>query len=317
MRKATNSERIEGRVYQHNLVIKQVQNQASKNYGTDFISGNVEIAVDEEGLNVIPVHFTYVTPTTSAGAENRTYSALQKIMEGANWITDGKDAAMKVRIDTAIALNDFYNQNDELVSTKTNEGGFVTIVNTLGEESERNKFTADMVITSVTRVDANPEKNIDKDYVTVKGAIFNFRNDLLPVDFTVRNELGMKYFEDLEVTPSTPVYTKVWGKINCENIKTEVKEESAFGEASVRVYERKSKDWTITGTAKVPYDFGDENILTAEDLTKAQQDRQLLLADIKKRSDEYKAQRAAGTTATTASTTTTATTAASTSGFAF
>lgn len=317
MRKATNSERIEGRVYQHNLVIKQVQNQASKNYGNDFISGNVEIAVDEEGLNVIPVHFTYVTPTTSAGAENRTYSALQKIMEGANWITDGKDAAMKVRIDTAIALNDFYNQNDELVSTKTNEGGFVTIVNTLGEESERNKFTADMVITNVSRVEANPEKNIDKDYVTVRGAIFNFRNDLLPVDFTVRNELGMKYFEDLEVTPSTPVYTKVWGKINCENIKTEVKEESAFGEASVRVYERKSKDWTITGTAKVPYDFGDENILTADDLTKAQQDRQLLLADIKKRSDEYKAQRVAGTTATTASTTTTATTAASTSGFAF
>lgn len=314
MRKATNSERIEGRVYQHNLVIKQVQNQASKNYGNDFISGNVEIAVDEEGLNVIPVHFTYVTPTTSAGAENRTYSALQKIMDGTNWITDGKDAAMKVRIDTAIALNDFYNQNDELVSTKTNEGGFVTIVNTLGEESERNKFTADMVITNVVRVEANPEKNIDKDYVTVRGAIFNFRNDLLPVDFTVRNELGMKYFEDLEVTPSTPVYTKVWGKINCENIKTEVKEESAFGEASVRVYERKSKDWTITGTAKVPYDFGDENILTAEDLTKAQQDRQLLLADIKKRSDEYKAQRAAGTTA---STTTTATTAASTSGFAF
>lgn len=299
MRRATNSERIEGRVYQHNLVIKTVSNAQSTNYGKEFISGNVEIAVDEAGLNVIPVHFTYVTPTTSSGAENRTYGALQRIIDGTNWIQNGKDAALKVRVDTAIALNDFYNQNDELVSTKTNEGGFVTIINELGDEGERNKFTTDMVITGVSRVEANPEKNIDKDYVVVKGAIFNFRNDLLPVDFTVRNELGMKYFEDLDVTASTPIYTKVWGKINCEAIKTVVKEESAFGEAAVRTYERKTKDWTITGTAKVPYDFGDENILTADELTKASQNRQVMLAETKKRSEEYRAQKAATPVAST------------------
>lgn len=307
MRKATNSERIEGRVYQHNLVIKTVSNAQSANFGKEFISGNLEVAVDEEGVNVIPVHFTYVTETTASGSKSATYTSLKKIIdEGKNWIAVGKDDAQKVRIDTAIALNDFYNQNDELISTKVNEGGFVTLINTLGEDGERNKFTADMVITNVSRVEANPEKNIDKDYVVVRGAIFNFRNDLLPVDFTVRNELGMKYFEDLDVTPSEPVYTKVWGRINCENAKVEVKEESAFGEASVRTYERKSKDWTITGTAKVPYDFGDENILTAEELTKASQNRQVMLAETKKRSEEYRAQKAATTTTTVASTPVTA-----------
>lgn len=301
MRKATNSERIEGRVYQHNLVIKTVSNAQSANFGKEFISGNLEVAVDEEGVNVIPVHFTYVTETTSSGSKNATYANLKKIIdEGKNWIAVGKDDAQKVRIDTAIALNDFYNQNDELISTKVNEGGFVTLINALGEDGERNKFTADMVITNVSRIEANPEKNIKKDYVVVRGAIFNFRNDLLPVDFTVRNELGMKYFEDLDVTPSEPVYTKVWGRINCENATIEIKEESAFGEASVRTYERKSKDWTITGTAKVPYDFGDENILTAEELTKASQNRQVMLAETKKRSEEYRAQKAATTTVASA-----------------
>lgn len=294
MRKAINTERIEGRVYQHNLVIKTVQNQTSANYGKEFISGNLEIAVDEAGLNVIPVHFTYVTETTSSGNKNATYANLKKIIDdNKTWISVGKDEASKVRVDTAIALNDFYTQDESLVSVKTNEGGFVSFVNDLCPENERNTFASDMVITSVKRVEKDEEKNIDEDYVVVRGAIFNFRNDLLPVDFTVRHVDGMKYFENLEVSNSEPIYTKVWGRIECRTIVNEVSEESAFGESSVRTYERKAKEWTITGTAKVPYDFGDEKVLTAAELTKAVQDREVMLAETKARSDEYRASKAA------------------------
>lgn len=290
MRKAINTERIEGRVYQHSLAVKTVQNQTSANFGKEFISGNIEVAVDEAGLNVIPVHFTYVTPTTNAGAENRTFTALKRILDGGKtWITDGKDEALKVRIDTAIALNDFYTQDGQLVSVKTNEGGFVTIISELGPENERNTFAADMVISGVTRTEADPEKNIEKDFVTVKGIIFNFRNDALPVEFLVRHEDGMKYFEDLEVTNAEPIYTKVWGKINCGTILNEVTEDSAFGESSVRTYERKIREWNITGTAKVPYEFGDEKVLTVEELRTALQNREVMLADVKKRAEEYRA----------------------------
>lgn len=294
MKKMINSEHIEGRVYQHNLVIKTVQNQTSANYGKEFISGNLEVAVDEAGLNVIPVHFTYVTETTASGNKNQTYANLKKIIDdNKTIIACGKDEAQKVRIDTAIALNDFYTQDDNLVSVKTNEGGFVTLVNELNnKEDERNTFSADMVITNVKRIEADPEKNIDEDYVSVRGAIFNFRNSLLPVDFVVRHKDGMKYFEDLEISNAEPIFTKVWGKIECRTIINEVKEDSAFGESSVRTYERKAKEWTITGTAKVPYDFGDDKVLTAEELTKAMQDRQTLLAETKARSDEYRAQKA-------------------------
>ena len=295
MRKAINTERIEGRVYQHSLTIKTVQNQTSANYGKEFIAGDIEVAVDEAGLNVIPVHFTYVTPTTNAGGENRTFTALKRIFDGGKtWITDGKDEALKVRVDTSIALNDFYTQDGNLVSTKKNEGGFVTIVSDLGPENERNTFTADMLITGVSRVEANPEKNIDNDYVVVKGAIFNFRNDLLPTEFFIKNEDGMKYFEDLGVTGAEPIYTKVWGRINCGTIANEVKEESAFGESSVRTYERKIREWVITGTAKVPYEFGDEKVLTADEVTKAIQNREVMLAETKKRSEEYRANKDSG-----------------------
>ena len=104
-----------------------------------------------------------------------------------------------------------------------------------------------------------------------------------------------------------PVFTKVWGRINCGSIANEIKEETAFGEEAVRTYERKIREWIITGTSKVPYDFGDETILTFAEVKKAMQDRELMLADTKKRSDEYKAQKAAGTTSSPASVTTVAT----------
>ena len=131
--------------------------------------------------------------------------------------------------------------------------------------------------------------DIAYDYVVVKGAIFNFRNDLLPTEFFVKNEDGMKHFEDLGVTGAEPVYTKVWGRIKCGTIANEVKEESAFGESSVRTYERKIREWIITGTAKVPYEFGDEKVLTVEELRTALQNREVMLADVKKRAEEYRA----------------------------
>lgn len=313
MRKPQNTERIEGRIYQHDLTVKQVQNQSSENFGKDFIAGNIEVATDEDCLNVIKVHFTYVTPTNKSGSENRTYTVLKKIIDENKTITNvGKDGATKVRIDTALALNDFYNQNDELVSAKTNEGGFVTIINELGEEKERNTFSADMVITGTNHVDADPEKNVEE-HLLVRGAIFNFRNDLLPMEFTVKTPDGIKYFEGLGATNAEPVYTKVWGRIESKTTTTTQEVESAFGEAAVRTYKNVSKDWVITGTAKVPYDFGDENILTAEELTKAAQNREVYLADIKKRADEYKASKAASTPASAV----TATTATKTAGFSF
>ena len=56
--------------------------------------------------------------------------------------------------------------------------------------------------------------------------------------------------------------------------------------------ERKSREYVITGASKVPYDFGDEEILTAEDVNKMAQDRQVKLAEIEKRFNERQATKA-------------------------
>ena len=297
MRKIVNREHIEGILFQHDLELK-VTGETSKNPGTQYIAGNIEIAVDEEGLNVIPVHFTYVTEMTNSGKKSPTFTVLKRIIdEDKTTVSVGKDEAFKLRVDTALSLNDFYTQDDQLVSAKVNEGGFVSIVNSLCDEKERNTWEADMIITGCNIIDADPEKNINEDYMQVKGAIFNFRNEVLPVDFVLRNKDGFKHFENMDASGANPTFTKVWGRINCLTKTTTVEEETAFGEAAVRTYERKVKEWEITGTPKViSYDFGGED-LTAEELTKAMQDREIKLADVKKRTEEYRAQRNVGTVA--------------------
>ena len=296
MRKNYNGEHIEGRVYQHSIELKEVKNRESQNFGKPFLQGKVEVAVDEAGLNVIPVEFTFVTEKTKKGATNKTYTELMKLVtSGKTWIEDGPEAATKVSIDTSIGVNDFVAQDETMVSLTVHSGGFISVVGDLKEDlSARATFKADTVITNVTRIEANADRHIEEDYVAVRGNVFDFRNALIPIEFVVKNPDGMKFFESLDVTASNPVYTQVWGVINYAPHRFSENVESAFGEAQAEVRTRKVREWIITGAKKVPYDFGDENVMTAQELIKAQQDRETALAVVKQKHNEYLAQKQAG-----------------------
>lgn len=50
-----NRTHIEGLLYQHDLELK-VTGDNSKNPGTEFISGNIEIATDDAGVNLSLIH---------------------------------------------------------------------------------------------------------------------------------------------------------------------------------------------------------------------------------------------------------------------
>ena len=296
MRKAINRERVEGRVYEHSLVLKTVQNTSSENYGKEFIAGNIDVATDDEGLNIVTVHFSYVTPTFgSTGKPNDTFTALKNIIEtGKTVLTDGFDVATMVRIDTALDVNDFYtNRNGEetLVTAKRNEGGFCHIISKLEkDESKRNTFEVDMLINGTKYVEADEEKKIANDYIVVKGCVFNFRNAVLPVELICKDPNGIKYFESLDASPSNLTFTKVWGKINSETIIDKREEESAFGEPSIKEYTRTIKEWVIIGAAPEAYEMENaETGITSEEIKAGIEARNVYLADVKKRNDEYQA----------------------------
>lgn len=298
MRKSfTNREIIEGRVYDHNLSLR-VTGENSKNPGTNYIRGTLDIATDDAGLNVLTVDFTYVTENTSKGAKNATYAALKNIIDSNRTILSvGMENALMVNVSTSLGLNDFYtNRNgvEELVSAKRNDGGFVTIVNKLSDPEERNVFECDILINGIRTVEADPEKNIPEEYRIIKGAVFNFRKAILPVELTVRSESGIKYFDSLDISSSNMVFTKIWGTINCKTIVTRKEEETAFGGPCVKEYERKSREWEITKAAVTPYEIGDEeNGLTLDEIKQMLADRELHLAEVKKNADDWKASHAA------------------------
>lgn len=294
MKKNVNQETIEGRIYQFDLAMKKVERKDSPNYGKDFIQGTIEVATDEACTNIIPVHYSYVAEKYNSGKDNINFGRLSQIINTAKTVTaDGKDVATKVRLMPAAALNDFYpNGQDEVVSQQRNEGGFVNLINELNSaEDQRNTFEFDTIITNVVHIEADAERGIEKDFLKLRGIIFDFRNAILPWNFVVRKEDAIKYFENLDITNASPFYTRVKGVIVSSTTKTEKKEEGAFGTESVDVIERKTREWVINWAAKNPYEFDTEETITSAELKKAIEDRNLYLAEVKARSDEYYAGR--------------------------
>ena len=298
-----NTTRIEGVLYQHSLELK-VSGPNSKKPGTEFISGNIEIATNDALTNIVPVHFTYVTATTAQGKENATFTTLKNIIDkkvSCYTDPDVAEKAAKVRVDSAIGLNEFYSTRtgaEELVSVKRNEGGFVHVVQSISEnEKQRSTFEADIVIVGVKEKEPtydNNGKETAPAKAIVDGRIFNFRNDMLPVELSVVNPKAIDYFLGLDASMRNPIFTKVRGQIVSEQITRYITEESAFGEDSVREVQSSNKDYVITWAALDPYEFGLDETITMQDLKTAAQARENTLAELKQRSDEYRATKSAG-----------------------
>ena len=293
MKKMINATHIEGYIYEHKLELRE-SGPNSKNPGTKFIMGTVDVATDEACTNIVPVHFTYVTATTAKGSTNASFTTLMNIIDGkfGTVMANGKDNAAKLRIDSALGLNEFYadrNGQEELVSAKRNEGGFVHIADALNEdENARNTFKCDMLITNVKEVEADEEKKLPAKAI-VRGAIFDFRGALMPVEFSAVNPKAMAYFLSLDASNANPTFTCVWGRQVSEVVVKQIVTESAFGEDEIREVKNTRKDFVITGASKEPYAWDEEGVLTAAEVAEAAAARETYLATIKQRQDEYKA----------------------------
>lgn len=295
MKKMINETHVEGLLYDHKLT-KKVAGSNAKNPGVEFINGTVDIATDNENMNVVTVHFSYVTPVTSKGKANATFNALNSVIENNQSVVNvGAENAISVRVDSAIGLNEFYsdrNGKDELVSVKRNEGGFFHIATDalLDDENARSKWKADMIITKVREIEADPEKNT-KARAVISGYVFDFKNALLPVEFVAKTKSAMDYFLGLECSAVEPIFSCVWGTQLSQTVVRTTTEESAFGEAAVNQTKSTVREFVITGAAKEPYAFDDEDTITAKELKAALAEREITKADIKKRQEEYQASR--------------------------
>lgn len=286
MKNKMNREVLEGRLYDFDLAKKVVKNQSSNYFGQEFWSGTLHIATDEAGLNVIPVHYTFVLPTFGSGKPDSRFSAFEKIVaEEKTWLKVGKDEAEKIRLTPSGDLNDFYMVNDDrAVSAQRNEGGFITFIKELASEgTPRNKFTYDMIINKVTVVEPK-EGTDDVLHARIHGVIFNFREAILPWDLIAYNPKAIEYFEGLGVSSANPIYTQVWGSIKNTTIKVKKEVENAWGEPIIEYSERTRREWVIEGSKPQLYDFTEEDMT---DLQKKIADRNVHLEEVKSAAIAY------------------------------
>lgn len=295
MKKMINKVHIEGWLYDHKLT-KKISGETSKNPGVEYINGTVDIATDNAGLNIVTIHYTYVTPVTKQNKPNATYNALNAILtDNKSVVKVGMDNAVRVRADTSIGLNEFYsdrNGQEELVSVRRNEGGFIHIItDALADtDTERNNWEADTVITKVREVEADPERNLPAK-VVISGYTFDFRNALLPIEAVAYKQSAQNFFLGLEASAAHPTFIKLIGQQISQVIVRTVTEESAFDEPIVKQYKNTVREFVITG-AKPPYEWDTDETITVQEMKEALANREITKAEIKKRQDEYQASRA-------------------------
>lgn len=281
MKSFVNNVHVEGYVFSHNLQ-ERVTSENSKNPGQQYISGEIQVATDDQAMNIVPVRFNFVTPVfKKSGKENATYGILKQIIETGVTFEDSGVHANKVRIDGQVEVNDFYTRDGELASPKRVSGSFCHFMTTPIADKPAT-FELDMLIDAAIL----HEVEDSDDYMELKGNAFNFRNDLLPLSVSIRNPEGMQFFESQEISQTNPCLVNVWGNITSNVIVRETSNEEtvAFGAPKINVTTRTIRSWDVEG-ANMPMEFDDESTITRNELAEAVNRRQEYLVEVKQRQD--------------------------------
>lgn len=283
MKKMINKVHLEGLLYETNLELA-VAGPNAKNPGVKYIRGNVSIEAGEG--NVVTCYYRYAAPNP----KNAIFQTLQSIMTSASVVKDGRENAIGIKIDSALAPNDWFTNELQPVLNVRPEGGFIHVLTKDIKPSAT--FETDMLITNcIDELEKDASgMELPNGKLLVKGYIFNYKNEICPVTFHMDNEKGFDYFKQMQEN----TFTKVWGILTSITSTVEKVEESAFGEDHVVVLTSSRKRNVIQGTNKVPYVFGDPKALTPQEVQTAQAVRETFLATQKANKETYLASQSGG-----------------------
>lgn len=279
----TNEVSVRGYVFSHTLQ----ERDSTKRPGEKVIIGLVNIATDDDAVNVVPVNF-FVNEKTNKGGVNSTFANLhQLILENKTVEEVGVSDATRVRVDGSIDVNDFYGRDGQLVTGKRVRGSFLHFLNAneaiSTERTPATSFEADVLIQSA----AERESNDGSTYVSISGFAFNYRNEILPVTFSVQSEGGKNFFLNEDISTANPYFGKVWGNIKSTVVvSTQEQDDSsaAFGAPQVRETSRTFRTWEVVG-ANVNLGLGEDTV-TEEELKAADAHRQEVLAGVRARYEQ-------------------------------
>lgn len=292
--KYKNTVTIEGLLYDHKLEEKVTGSQ-SKVPNTPYLGGTIDIATDDNLTNIITINFSYVT------LSDKRYPILKGIIDGTYPTVMQKDAgnASAISCSTAIEIKEWFtdteldeNGQPALRSVRRLSGGFLNVISRseLRKESQRNKFLLDMVITSSALKEADEERGYPEK-MTIKGWMFNYKEEAFPISFSVLHPDAISYFMSQSPSSKEPLFTQVGGYIVSMTTKVNKEIEGAFSTEIVE-YTRTNKDWVVNYSLREPYDFGGDGVIGFEEIGVKMKQREEYLAELKHQYEENKKRKA-------------------------
>lgn len=172
-------------------------------------------------------------------------------------------------------------KRENIISSLRNGATFIDLMPASMIDQPRAEFEVDIVITGIVPEMTKDDCPAPTGNYIVRGYIFNYQKAAIEVSMIAKTSQGIgmsaaDYFAEMaeEVSEETPVFTKVWGRINGFITTIEREEKSAFGESKVVSFKSTKKELEITGAMPTPYEEG----LTKEEFEKALKTRELEIA---------------------------------------
>lgn len=256
-RQAENKVRIEGILAESDL---RYGSFVKNGETVESIGGSIKVLVDQEinGEKVsleIPV-FMFSSKYTKAGKINPSYESIEKVMKEFVSIAAAGSAAQadRIRITNGdIRMNEFYGQNNTLVSQPRVHASFVS--RAVGDFKPEASFSLEFMVSSINRVTDREGVEVDPPRLAIQGIVPQYTSpmasvmnvDLVPL-FAVSNGVINaieNYWE--------PGYCyKASGRLNFSSRTEEVVEEVDFGEPQRSVRTINVSELVVTGGSQAP-----------------------------------------------------------------
>ena len=234
LRQAENKVRIEGILSEINLKYGSfVKNGAT----VDNIGGNIKVLVHQtiNGEDVsleIPVYM-FATKFTNAGKPNPAYESIEKVMTEYVSIASGagEAGADKIRITNGnIRMNEYYNQQGQLVSFPRVNASFVT--KATGEFRPEASWSLEFAVSSMDFVTDADGVEVEPKKLRIKVIVPQYGGKVDTMEFYATNprviDAITSYWENQKTYSAK-------GRLNFTSTTREIIEECDFGELDVHI----------------------------------------------------------------------------------
>lgn len=257
MKESLNQINIEGIVSEINL------REISKD-GKNYVCGDVVVRVDDAdgNVNMIPVSFISADKKTN-GELNKNYARLLNLKEYNSIASSGLENATKVQIRNAkMAENAFYSQNnDQVVSFIKINSNFFTKIN----DSNFNPTATFNIIGCIVKME-DEQKSIDGDLqetgrLVVNAAVVQYGDKVDVMKFIAEKP---EHIDFIKANWKEGDTVRIGGNVRYTEENVEVEQETGFGDAEIRKYTKRIREFIIKRGSAGPLD--EEQSYSQEDI---------------------------------------------------